>query len=1088
MSTHDTPRTSCSIVAVDGNGLTLGNISRALSNSDVGRLIIMTTGNARQQVRKITQIVSNNQITIDHPFNEAAFPWITEVNPVLGDLCVFSYRITDLDPGDNDIDLSSNNLYTISNLELDGGAYIHMENVDLRFNSATFEIRSGGGLILGWYVRVADEPARPINSCSLRDSVPNSGGDSMRRTLPTASFGMYQQYGGEIYVPAECFWRLYQDTPDVDVRFIDVNIKGGFGARVDGTNSILIATTSNNTAPTGLFNPRSAVAYSAVSAIKCLQIGYVWLREGASGKFTATDAVDLDRGFRIFTSGGGAGQVFRIEGKKDQFDQFGIVYWAQGGDAFGHAVRFVNEISPSFVNQDTTAHLGTIKTHLEDTNDVVIAAGTQTIQDGQFDDVEGIYCEWVTKNNGQGSQNRRFTDPDTIVTAPYEITATAWGKVPLVQTISLEDTFDAQLTLLDDPTLTETDKAVVDAYQDLDTAEKLYDAAMSWQADNPHSVHGLRRFGKTLDFGDVRIRLFREWQPNTEYDIGDDICYQNVFYNLSHEVTLPYTSGDAFNLDDWNVNADNPTSTKFANAIPNINYNIGQFGGSQFQICLPDTLDANIITTDRIILNDESRILGTIKDSTGVRLRLTLPIGSVIKGYYTPPGGAETAIPFEALATGTKIIKMPANSAVTLYSKSAGKVPRVDRFNVGDNGISLTPEQARMNGTVSAQPWTAAITSTAVEINNNGLVELTFSSLDNFAMNADGVRHLTADDAANFVDRVHFLENYATISLNSLAADHIISGANRQIICEASYRFVLADALDEDLLIEITFERLDPAYTLERPRTATNKRQVWIALNLVDNANPLSGQDIRHIIESSLGDDVDDLLDGMAVLRETTTSNATNLGTLNTTATTITMQVEELAENQEIEHLVLVKNLKPLPAFHEGSVIHDMTAANGVVKFSRTGGNAPDELITYANLPEAQRFTIGGEAGATDFVMFIRNPGTHAETLTINLEFHIAGSSIPDTNRQKIITLEPSGAYQSVIFNVHGIHNTDLVERIQLGIAGMGLGAAGGLEILELSAHRVGTPEDDGAVSREAIMTQLRMIQTDVTHIVREVG
>ena len=329
MSTYNTARTSASIFAVDGNGLTLANISRALSPGDVGRLIIMTSGNARQQVRKITQVVSNNQITIDHPFNEAAFPWITEVNPVFNDHCAFSYRITDIDGGDGDITLSNNNLYTIDNLELDNGAYLHLEDVDLRFDSRTFEIRRGGGLILGWYIRVADEPARPVNTCSLRDATPDSSGDSMRRTIAPASFGMYHQYGGGIYVPHECFWRLYQDTPDVDVRFIDVNIKGGFGARVDGNNSILIATVSNNPARIGTFNPRSAVAHSAVSAIDSLQIGYLWLAEGAAGKFTATDAVDLDRGFRIFTSGGGAGQVYRIEGKKAQFDLFGVIYVAE---------------------------------------------------------------------------------------------------------------------------------------------------------------------------------------------------------------------------------------------------------------------------------------------------------------------------------------------------------------------------------------------------------------------------------------------------------------------------------------------------------------------------------------------------------------------------------------------------------------------------------------------------------------------------------------------------------------------------------------------------------------------------------------
>ena len=502
-------------------------------------------------------------------------------------------------------------------------------------------------------------------------------------------------------------------------------------------------------------------------------------------------------------------------------------------------------------------------------------------------------------------------------------------------------------------------------------------------------------------------------------------------------------------------------------------------GNNQIAICA-NTLDANIVTTGTLTIADESRILGTIRDSAGVRLRLTLPENSVIKGNYTPPGGAETEIPFETLADGTKSITMPASSNVRLYSKASGKEPRLDRFNVGEGGISLTPEQANMNGTVSAQTWTGDITSTAFTVDNNGLIELSFATLDNIPNNPDGIKRLSAEDTANFVDRIHFLENYTNLCLNSLGADHIVSGSNRQVVLESSIRLVLDDSLDADLLIEMTFERRDPSYTIERPRTATNKRQVWIALSLVDNANPLSAVDVLHAIEVALGDDVDDILDSTGVIRQTVTGLATNL-------TALDGQVEDLAENQEIEHLILIKNLKPLPAFEESSVIHEQEMVDGVIKFSRTAGQAEDALITYTNLPASERFTIGGEAGATDFVMFIRNPGTHAETLTIYVEFHVAGSSIPDTNRTKTITLNPSSAYQSVIFNVHGIHNTDLVERIQLGVTGMGLGGAGGLEILEISVHRVGTPEDDGAVSRETILTQLRQIQTDVTSIVSEV-
>ena len=1063
MSTHDTPRTSASIVAVDGNGLTLGNISRALSSSDVGRLIVMTSGNARQQVRKITQIVSNNQITIDHPFNEAAFPWITEVNPVLGDLCVFSYKITDLDPSDGDITLSNNNVYSISNLELDGGAYLHVENVDLRFNSQTFEIRAGGGLILGWYVRVAGEPARPIRTCSLRDSAPNSGGDSMRRTVAPASFGMYHQYGGGIYVPATCFWRIYQDTPDVDVRFIDVDIKGGFGARVDGTKSILIARSSNNRANVGLMNPRSAVAYSAISAINCLQVGYVWLREGASGKFTVTDAVDLDRGFRIFTSGGGAGEIFRIEGKKAQFDAFGIVYWAQGGDAFQHKVQFVNDIKPSFVNQDTTLHTGVIKTHLVNTNDVVIAAGTQTINNSQFEAVEGIYCEWTTKNNGQGSQNRRFTDPDTIVTAPYTITATAWGKMPLVQLISLEDTFDAQITLLDDATLTETDRAVVDAYENLDTAEKVYDAAMAWQADNPGELHGITRFGKTLDFGDSDVTFYEDWQPNTDYIRGQLLCHDDNLYIVN---TNTHRSGNVFDATDLILINPNATTPFY-------------FNGSVF-ICA-NTLDANIITTGSVtIIHGETSITGTIKDNTGVRLRLNLPDNSMIKGNYTPPGGAETAIAFETLAMGTKIITMPEDSSVTLYSKADGKLPRLDRFNVGA-GLNFTPEQATMNGTVTVEAWTADISSTAWSPGNGGQITIQFNSLANVPVNEEGIMHLTSNDVAVFVNRVHFLENYANICLSSLGADHIVSNANRELEHEVAITLQLADGLATDVFFEFPFITFDPSdHTLLTPRNAApNQRRCFIALSLRNTAKEITSIEIKRLVTEV----VEPIATGVREALAGTNANTASL-------TDIGQDVEDVKANQEADHLTLVENIKPLPTFNTSSTIHSVAVANGIVTFTRNDGNPEDPLITYADLPATQRFTIGGETGATDMLIFVRNPGNAAETITIRPEFRVSGTADADVIAPTTLTLPADSLYQVMRFNIHGIHHNNEVDRISLDITGMGQGAAGGVEILQISAHRVGDPDDDVATDGTSgtETTLLEGIRDNVLFIKKTVG
>ena len=1072
MSTHNTPRTSATIFAVDGNGLTLANISRALSPADVGRLIIMTTGEARQQVRKITQVIGNNQITIDHPFNEAAFPWITEVNPVFNDHCAFSYRITDLDPSDGDITRSSNNLYTIDNLELDGGAYLHMEDVDLRFNSQTFEIRAGGGLILGWYSRVADEPARPIHTCSLRDNAPNTGGDSMRRTTAPASFGLYHQYGGGLYVPAECFWRLYQDTPDVDVRFIDVNIKGGFGARVDGNNSILIATVSNNTADVGTFNPRSAVAYSEVAAIDSLQIGYLWLREGADGKFRATDAVNLDRGFRIFTSGGGAGSVYRIEGKKAQFDNIGTVYWAQGGDAPDHRMRFVNDIKPSFVNQDTTAHLGTISTYLENANALEI--NRQTINDGQMEVVEGIHSEWITKNNGGGSQSRSFADNDTITTAPYTITACAWGKDTLEQTISLEDTFAPPLTLLNDVVLTETDYDTVNGYTVLETALKLYDRVKLWQATHPEQILPVQRFGTNIDFGSVAARIALDFDAATAYPINSMVYENGRFYRN----TAAAVAAGAFNAADW-VQLATPANQPL-DVIDGI---IHFYAGVGFTGSMESTATIEIV--------DEAVVNGTITDSVGIRLRLLIANNSVVKGSYQPPApAAAVQIPFETLPDGVKIIRMPANSSITLFTKAPGFLEQLRTFNTGTAGITYRPPTVPMNGTVSDRPWLADV---VMSDNGFGGFRIVFNSAERLSEHgANNQKGLTTDDITSWIDHLHRQEAYATECLTAGRTGILVVSATNEVESRKSLAIFSDTPVSDDIWIAATFRRLSGDIVIGGyANDNLQKARVNLGLDLVDQAIAYSARDVgREFSAIALPEfnDIEVMLTAITGSIAQVSMLAGDTDTRTTAlASTISAQGDEI---NEIHYRVAntqipIKVFKAMPPFTLNSQIAEKfeggetdTGSNphevmppGIIRIRRTAAD-PTQFVLLFHIFAAPVKLGGSAAGAADeFALLVRNPGARAETLEITASFHSNAATINETTVANI-TLSADSDYELVIFKLHQQNTEASIDEMRFKIVGLD----DTVDLEQMAFYKVSI--EDGT-----ILEKLDAIEDDVSFI-----
>ena len=1070
MATLSTANLSATIGAVSGNTITLNNPSRAVANTDVNRLIILTSGAGYQQVRKIIARNSNT-ISLDHPFNESAFPWITEVNPEIGDTCVFSYKDSEaVSLLDSLSSFEQNNIkITSTDLEVRDGAYIHFRNKNVQFSSTDIKIGNNGGLIFGWYTYVDGEAARPKDVCNISDISPNIGtGHQMR--VSNTSFGMYHQYGGSIWVKTICFWRLYKGDISVanasttDVRFINVFVDGNLGCRLDGDRSIVIADASGNFSTLGPFNPRSAVAYPSIGSVDSRQAVYIWLSEGASGDIIITDAIDLSYVLSVNAGNGGVGETMSVQMKKSQIDEIGIFARVTGGNiANQHTLRFGNQILPKFINEDTSTHTGTIKTILRDDNYVTITDGTQTINDGQFDSVTVRHTDIVTKTISS-TQDRRLSDG--IQYAPYTLTATAWGKIPLVQVISVEDKFDASLTLLNDSTLSETDRSVVDAYTNLDTAEKVYDAAMSWQSDNPDKLHGITRFGKTLDFGSALVNIYKVWRPNTAYSNSDSICHENNFY----QARSSFTSGNTFDASNWTE-----LIGFFTNETPPLFYS--EFRGNRIYICLDTVLDANIETTGSVRIDDESRILGTIKDAAGVRIRIVLPENSVIKGEYTPPGGATVQIPFETLTSGVKVITMPANTDVKLYSKANGKIDNYDAFNAGENGVVHTPVQIAMNGIIVAEDWVSDLVSSSFSTDGIGRLDLTFNELSDIGTNTNGTKSLDNSDTATLVNAIHFMENYANLCLNAEEAELISSNANRELETEVSIKFILNDTISEFLQLEISMIKIISSVAFETPQNNNAlKVRVFIGLNLVNASTPIREETIRRVMATGVGVDIQDLQNDITNMQETINTNASNINTINTIT-------NELSESQELTYLKLIRDISPIPTFTESSVIGNVTVSNGIPTLIRTGGGLADPFILNANLVGNNIFNVNSIDGATEFLLYVRNPGTQAETLRILMEFHENGTAIDENPDPEIITLPANSGYELVHFKLHGFNSSNLIDRLELSVSGLGLQGAGGLEILAMAASRFALPGEEADLILEDIQSKVNIIKADTTFI-----
>ena len=715
-------------------------------------------------------------------------------------------------------------------------------------------------------------------------------------------------------------------------------------------------------------------------------------------------------------------------------------------NAPNHRMRFVNEISPRFVNQDTTPHTGVVSTYLENAAEAEI--DRQTINDpltdnpGQMAAVEGIYCEWITKNNGRNSQARRFTDADTITTAPYTITATAWGKDTLRQVISLEDTFNAPLTLLDDVVLTETDRAIVEGYTTIETAAKLYDRAKLWQATHPEQILPVQRFGSSVNLGDTAARIALDFDAGQAYPINS-LVYEGGRFYRNTAAALP---AGAFNAPDWEQLA-TPANVPF-DIIDNIIY---FYAGVGFEGSIESTATIEII--------NEAVVNGTITDSGGIRLRLLISNNSVIKGSYQPPApAAAVQIPFETLPDGVKIIKMPANSSLTLFSKAPGFLENLRTFNLGTAGITHTPATIPMNGAVSARQWLSD-----VELIDNGFGGFRINFMDEERLpriGANDYYSLTTDDVGSFVDHLQRQEPYATACIAAGRTGLLVVSATLEIETRRTIAIFSANTVAADIWLAITFRKLEAGIDVGGyANDNITKARVNIGLDLIDNAITYSARDVGREVSSRTLPEFEDIETSLTTLSAAVATGNMLAGDTDTRTTAMATTLDEQATDiTSIKYrvsntLTPIRIFKAMPDFTLNSVIAEMfeggedgvedTGANpverippGVIRVRRTGGAATDFVLLFHIFAESVKIG-GSEDGAADeFALIIRNPGATRETLHITASFHNNAAPIYEAEVRNI-TLEPNSDYEAVVFKMHQQNTQETIDEMRFSIIGL---------------------------------------------------
>jgi hypothetical protein len=623
MATYNTAYKSGTIASFDGTTVTVAGFTPDVN--DIGRLVIITNGNAKLQHREIIGI-SGQDITIAHDWDSQPFidtssdKRASDVLPASGDSIAISYDAADLIGSDADMTLTNDNLVITGAIAVSGNAYIHFKNYNVRFAAEDIQISPSAGMIFGYYGYVAGEDGYVKDSCNVFDTATNQSG------IRDASqeFGMLDMYGGNIRFTSnssgEVFWRLYSQTsaPTVNqARMIDVTAYGPFGCRVDGNRSMMIMTAVGSPSTTGVANPRTAVARTEFTALGSLQGGYVFTDEGAEGRIVFSRLVEVTRGLRILGQNPDNVSVFEVQAKKSEIDSLGAFFNAASTRS-RHSVRYGNPIKPQFtdgVNLITDA----IKTRLYDSTNTFIEENSSL--------TGGIYPETWQRHTDVPTVSGDRTLTDGTQYAPYSLRSIQFGKQFLVTSINLEDTFDNALVMLTDTVLTELNQTTVDAYTELETPEKFYDRAVSWLESNITSEQSflVTRSGDTIDAG-------------------------------SYDVIVDATTGSAFDFD-----------------------------GSTITI-KTDTFTGNITTTGTITFANGATISGIAADNTGSTDFVT--IENLDGAYFAISDDTGTIVDYQSAVTGsyTYAIGTSATGTWQVCIRRQGYAPRKVNFTIDNTG------------------------------------------------------------------------------------------------------------------------------------------------------------------------------------------------------------------------------------------------------------------------------------------------------------------------------------------------------------------------------------------------------------------
>jgi len=713
---------------------------------DVGRCIVITSGSAIGQIRKIVGYTSTTTVTVDYAWNISPYRnfinavsgvAFVEVLPVSTNGWTMSSYLDDVDDTTNILKALGTDVYSfVGTNVITITGFLYETRKTIYLNTSYVALSPTG------YARFGDinENGTVFNGCCLNDLsndwTPNRSwtntvnGDAGNLHLYDCLVSITQPTGAGDGM----FWSLYNASTS-QYRFDGCSFNGNFGIRFRGDRSLMkncqwFGGDSQLAVPTPIdwetIGPYGTVGL--ITGVKFLNKDTViyWNKAYFGWQIENISFENISNTL-VYVTGTDTGPGTIIGFNATEVESLPVVI--EVSTATAGSLFLKNPITSSVVDQTLSTITDSYKRVIWNSTNTTV--DTEIVTDGDWNRYDALWWTYVMSGIGD------VVLANGTTTTPFVQAIISYLYFPnkLIETLRLPSV--VQFTGIIDGNITQTGKTTVDAYSLISDGERLYDRSKSWTFDNFEDQFPsqgsllINANGTLLDLGSVNLiinggaasafAVSQTGNGTITIDAGTKLTPTTGGFN-SIKTTGTITIQDATNVDNWTFNG---------NVVLNANLNLTG-------VTITGDLNINIAANTELTFTNITVGGNVYNDATGNTLKINANAVSSITAGDPGEGNGQTnvvvTVPLKITVKDIVSSSVIEGARVFIKAASGGNLPSKASVTI-TRATTVATVTHTAHGMISGE---FIIIEGANEIDYNGAYLITVTGVNSYTYTVSG--------------------------------------------------------------------------------------------------------------------------------------------------------------------------------------------------------------------------------------------------------------------------------------------------------------------------------------------------------------